>query len=156
MGSPNFGVERLGYSMQRRMPFKYGMGSQPDKAAAIPTPVFPSLLRARRYLSAGRAGSHNRPATSSSLLARRGWNLLKAFISKMHLPPFSLSGSRQPVGKVGPSVICSQLASCCRAPGMEEADKWPCVLSPCQAQKFKRLRETEGNFLLSSSGILCI
>jgi len=31
---------------------------------------------------------------------------------------------------------------------MEEADKWPCVLALCQAQKFKRLRETEESFLL--------
>lgn len=58
--------------------------------------------------------------------------------------------------KPGQGVICSQLASCCRAPGMEEADKWPCVLSPCQAQKFKRLGETEESFLLSFPGLFRI
>lgn len=73
------------------------------------------------------------------------WRLLSALCICPHSHSAALANEWE---KSGQSVICSQLASCCPAPGMEEADKWPCVLFLCKARKFKRLRETEGIFLL--------
>lgn len=102
-----------------------------------------ALLQARRRsrrlgaISRGGWEFYNCPATSSSLLEKERmgicWRLLSAICICPHSHSAALANEWE---KSGQGVICSQLASCRRAPGMEEADKWPCVLSLCQAPKF--------------------
>lgn len=64
------------------------------------------------------------------------WSLLSAICICPHSSSAALANEWE---KSGQGVICSQLASCRRAPGMEEADKWPCVFMLGQTKKFKRL-----------------
>lgn len=154
-GWPSFRVELLDNLMWKRMAFKYRIGFCNLISSSNPNLSNPgtlqALLWARWRLGAISRGGWELQLPSDFLLPphkeRMGicWRLLSAICICPHSHSVALANEWE---KSGQRVICSQLTSCCCAPGMEEADKWPCVLSLCQALKFKRLRETEESFLL--------
>lgn len=153
---PSFGVEQLDDLMRESMMFKYRFRffnpintSNPKWSNPRPLQTVPQAHQRLSAISRGWLGALRLPC--DFLLTPREermgicWRLLSAICICPHSHSAALASEWE---KSGQRVICSQLASCRRAPGMEEADKWPCVLLLCQAQKSKRHREAEKRALL--------